>query len=67
MSSQSNACVQAYYQFDPETDPEAAEVLVEVQKSRLQQDVSEWLADKLLSLFILLCYDACSLFRSYFG
>ncbi|XP_033969650.1 P2X purinoceptor 7-like [Trematomus bernacchii] len=42
MLSQSNACVQAYYEFDPESDPEEAEVSVEVQTSRLQQDVSEW-------------------------
>jgi len=52
MLSQSNACVQAYYEFDPESDPEEAEVSVEVQTSRLQQDVSEWLVDKLLFLFV---------------
>ena len=54
MSSQKNACVQAFFdEYDPESDTEGDEVSVEVQISRLQQDLSEWLVDTLLSLFIL--------------
>lgn len=43
MSSQRNACVQAYFdEYDPESDTEGDEVSVEVQISLLQQDLSEW-------------------------
>ena len=56
MSSQRNACVQAYFhEYDPESVIEGDEVSVEVQISRLQQDLSEWLVDTLLSLFTQAC------------